>query len=59
MISHSMYIGTWLCIEVLRHVLSRKMKITRKSDDSLLDIDDITAQISTDRTVGCKSKRAL
>ena len=39
--------------------LSRKMKIMRKSDDSLLDIDDITAQISTARPVGCKTKRTL
>ena len=35
------------------------MKIMRKSDDSLLDIDDITAQISTARPVGCKSKKVL
>ena len=39
--------------------LSRKMKVMRKSDDSLLDKDDITAQISTVRPLGCKSKRVL
>ena len=39
--------------------VSRKMKIMRKSDDSLLDKDDITAQISTARPVGFKSKRVL
>ena len=39
--------------------LSRKMQLMRKQDESLLDIDDITAQISTARPVGCESKRAL
>ena len=39
--------------------LSKKMKVMRKSDDSLLDLDDINAQIFTARPEGCKSKRAL
>ena len=34
--------------------LSRKMKLIRKQDKRLLDIDDITAQVSTARPVGCK-----
>ena len=38
--------------------LSKKMKFMRTPDDSLLDLDDITAQIFTARPEGCKSKRA-
>ena len=47
------------CLDEDLAELSRKMKIMRKQDESLLDNDDITAQISTARPVGCKSKRAL
>ena len=39
--------------------LSRKMKLMRKQEESLLDIDDITAQVSTARPMGEKSKRML
>jgi hypothetical protein len=39
--------------------LSRKMKLIRKQDERLLDIDDITAKVSTGRPVGCKSKRTF
>ena len=39
--------------------LSRKMKLIRKQDEWLLDIDDITAKVSTGRPVGCKSKRTF
>ena len=33
--------------------LSKKMKFMRKPDFSLLDLDDITTQISTARPEGC------
>ena len=39
--------------------LSRKMQLMRKQDKSLLDIDGITAQVSTARPIGGKSKRTL
>ena len=32
--------------------LSRKMQLMRKQDESLLDIDDINAQVSTARPIG-------
>ena len=32
--------------------LSRKMKLMRKQDESLLDIDDLTDQVSTARPMG-------
>ena len=35
--------------------LSRKMQLMRKQDESLLDIDGITAQVSTARPIGGKS----
>jgi hypothetical protein len=35
------------------------MRLMRKQDGSLLDIDDITTQVSTARPVVCKSKETL
>ena len=39
--------------------LSRKMQLIGKQDESLLDIEDITTQVSTARPIRGKSKRTL
>jgi hypothetical protein len=38
--------------------LSKKMRHMRTPEVSLLDLDDITAQVFTAKPEGCKSKRA-
>jgi hypothetical protein len=39
--------------------LSKKMKFMKTPDNSLVDLDDITAQVFIAKPEGCKSKRAL
>jgi hypothetical protein len=38
--------------------LSKKMKLMRTPDVSLLDLDDTTAQVFMAKPKGCKSKKA-